>query len=720
MKKTILLLSFAQILHSQNPQFAWVKSMGSSGADEGKAITVDVSGNVYTTGNFEGVVDFDPGAGTFNLTSNGSKDIYVSKLDANGNFVWAVSMGGSGIGNEAGSAIVLDAANNVYITGLFNGTVDFDPSVAVSNLTGSFNSFVLKLSASGGFVWAKSLGGTGSEYGKSIALDNLGNVYTTGFFEGTADFDPSASVFNLVSGAFSDIFISKLDGAGNFVWAKGLNGITDYDEGFGITIDALNNVLLTGKFGGTVDFDPSPSTYTLASTNYGNHDIFIAKYTSAGALTWAKRIGGTSPLYDEGEGIVTDASNNVYCTGHFVGTVDFDPNASVFNLVSNGSQDAFILKLDASGNFVWAKKIGGTANDWGNSIAIDATGNVYTTGFFSNTVDFNPGASIFNLVSNGSFDAFISELDANGDFIMAKSFGGSSADQAESIAIDALSNIHTTGNYQSTVDFDPNGSVFNLSSVGSTDAFIHKLSPCIAPPSPTNITPPSNQVLCANGSASLTVSSSYTVNWFSSFTNTTSLNSGTIYITPSLTAGNYTYYAEASSCDVSIRTPVTLTAHPLPNIAITSSTNNLCIGDNATLTASGANNYTWVTNSNSASIIVSPSVTTNYFVTGTDANGCSATFNIMQSVVDCAITDIKNTALTKGTWQLKFYPNPTNGKFIIDSESQTQILITNFLGQLVCIKKIEAGKNEIDLTDLNKGIYFVRSGDATFKLVIQK
>src|SRR5262249_36288313 len=159
--------------------------------------------------------------------------------------------------------------------------------------------------------------------------------------------------------------------------------------------------------------------------------------------------------------IAVDASGNVYTTGYFTGTADFDPDAGVFNLTAAGSFDIFVSKLSASGNFVWAKVMGGGSDDLGQSISVDASGNVCTTGYFTGTADFDPGAGVFNLTAAGYYDIFVSKLDASGNFAWAKAIGGTGGDEGYSIAIDSSGNVYTTGAFGGTVDFDPNAGVFN-------------------------------------------------------------------------------------------------------------------------------------------------------------------------------------------------------------------------------------------------------------------
>jgi len=471
----LLTLTLTSSIRAQPPTFDWAKSMGSTGADYGNSITTDASGNVYTTGLFQDTVDFDPGAGTFNLTSNGYSDIFIQKLDANGNFIWAKSMGS--FSGDVPNSVAVDALGNVYTTGYFNGTVDFDPGPGVANLTSasiSGNIFVQKLDTAGNYVWAKQMGGSGFCYGNSVALDASSNVYTIGNFDGTADFDPGAGTATLTSaGGLYDIFISKLDASGNYVWARRMGG-TDIDVGNSIAVDASENVYTTGFFKLTVDFDPGGGIANLTAA--GAQDVYIQKLDVSGNFVWVKQMGGIA--LDYGNSITLDASNNVYTVGIFSDVVDFDPNAGTVNLTSDGSYDTFVQKLDASGNYIWAKRMGGIGIVWGNSIVLDGAGSVYTTGKFTGTGDFDPGAATINLISAGAYDIYISKLDVNGNFIWATSMGSTGADDGQSITTDASGNIYTTGRFNNTVDFDPGAGTFNLTSNGSYDIFIQKLSQC--------------------------------------------------------------------------------------------------------------------------------------------------------------------------------------------------------------------------------------------------
>lgn len=473
MKTTTILLSLALAVMAQVAKaqhFGWAKQLGGTNDEYAYSIAIDATRNLYSIGSFQGTTDFDPAAGTFNLTSAGDYDIYLSKLDASGNFVWAKQLGGTG--SDWGIAISIDALGNIYTSGIFEGTADFDPGPGTVNLTSTSGRslFISKLDASGNFVWAKQ--SSGNAEGNYIRTDASGNVYTSGYFQGTTDFDPGAGTVNLTSAGGRDAFICKLDASGNFVWAKHLGGSGD-DVSESFAIDASGNILITGYFSGKADFDPAPSTVNFLTAAEG--DIYITKLDASGNFVWAKQLGG--PDLDWGNSIALDASGNIYTTGFFQKTADFDPGAGTANLTAAvESSGIFVSKLDASGNFVWAKQLGGTGSDGGNAIAVDASENVYTAGTFSQTADFDPGAGTVNLTSAGKGDAFISKLDASGDFVWAKQLGGTLYDQAKYLVVDASGNVYTTGIFGSTVDFDPGSNTFNLTSAGGLDAFVHKLS----------------------------------------------------------------------------------------------------------------------------------------------------------------------------------------------------------------------------------------------------
>lgn len=482
MKKNYKLLIFASFflinsMSAQNINLNWAKQIGGTDSEIGYCVKVDLNGNVYTTGTFRGTTDFDPGSGTFNLTSAGEEDIFISKLDALGNFVWAKRIGS--VNSDLGSSINFDLDGNVYTTGTFFGTVDFNPGTGTYNLSssGERDCFITKLDGSGNFVWAKRFGGITDDYCNSIAIDAYGNVLTTGQFMNTVDFDPGSGTYTLTA-VSQDIFVSKLDASGNFVWAKQFGGEAT-KNGNSIAVDAGGNVYTSGYFYQTVDFDPGINTYNLTPLGTYNFDVFISKLSSSGNFVWAKQLGGT---HDEfGNSIALDVSGNVYTTGNFSGSCDFDPGTGTYYMNSEGNIDIFVSKLNASGNFVWAKKMGGATSydyDEGLSITTDANGNVYTIGRFNGIADFDPGPGIYNLICSDSYATFISKLNSAGDFVWAKmnNGGSTSVNIGYSIAVSNNEIVYTTGFFTNTVDFASSYPYYFLSSYGATDVFIANYS----------------------------------------------------------------------------------------------------------------------------------------------------------------------------------------------------------------------------------------------------
>lgn len=392
-------------------------------------------------------------------------------LAADGEFLWAGQIGGGSTDRAECSAI--DSDGNVYATGTFYGTPDFDPGPGTANLTSvQSDIFLLKLNRLGNFIWVRQLGGDSYETGFSVAVDSSDNVYVTGYFGGTADFDPGVGTTNLTAAGNNDAFVVKLDSAGSLLWAKQLGG-SDNEYGQSVAVDADGNVYCTGYFWGTVDFDTGPGTVNL--TALGSTDAFLTKFSSSGDLVWARQIGGSSA--DQGTSIAVTLGGNVYLTGSFRGTADFDPGAGVVELTSSGGTDVFVAQFDGLANLVWARQMGGSASDYGQAMAVNAAGSVCTTGNFSGTADFDPGPGTANLTSVGTDDIFAVLLDSSGSFVWAKRTGGqrSAAAHGNSVAMDAFENVYVTGGFWGTDDFDPGAGITNLTAKGLTDAFVSKL-----------------------------------------------------------------------------------------------------------------------------------------------------------------------------------------------------------------------------------------------------
>ena len=299
----------------------WATQAGGISEDEGYEITLDDAMNSSITGYFEDTATF----GAHSLTSSGYSDIFVAKMDADGNWLWA-SQAGSTYDDDQGRGIAIDDTGNNYVTGYFCGVATFG-SYSITS-TGESNIFMAKMDADGNWLWVNRAGGNTDNYGRSIIVDNAGNSYIIGDFEGTATFGP----YTLYGNQYSDIFVSKIDADGNWLWVTQAGG-NSYDEGNSIALDDAGNCFVTGCFSETAMFDP----YTIASSGY--FDIFVAKMDSSGNWLWVIQAGGTG--LDEGYGITIDDLGNNYVTGVFEGTGIF---GSYF-IYGDGETDIFVAKL---------------------------------------------------------------------------------------------------------------------------------------------------------------------------------------------------------------------------------------------------------------------------------------------------------------------------------------------------------------------------------------
>ncbi len=401
--------TYVQKLDSSG-QLIWAKSLDGSALTWPTSVLVDDSLNVYLTGFFRGTTDFDPNAGTFNLTANGMDDGFVQKMDSNGVLLWAYHLGAGS--NDDVNDISMDAAGNLYVTGTFNGTVDFDPGAGQVNRSGP-GFFIQKISPSGQLIWVHTFGGpgTGSE-ANCIAADRNGSIYCAGSFYGTIDFHPdTALTVNLSAGASTsrDAFILRLDTTGNYIWVNGLGSNSrDAARIEGLHIHSWNSIYVSGRFSGSIDFDPSAGSKILSA--FAGDDFFIQKVNSVGQEQWTHAFGRWNNDY--GNDITTDRSGNVYTTGFAASSFDFDPDTGVFQV--SVDDDAFIQQLDSNGQFNWVKLFQGSSSSdytFGKSIFVDPKGNVYCTGEMRNSCDFDPGNGQLNLSSsNGSIDAYIVKL----------------------------------------------------------------------------------------------------------------------------------------------------------------------------------------------------------------------------------------------------------------------------------------------------------------------
>lgn len=655
---SLILLFFLANTNAQS--LDWVKTMGGQGGEIGFDITTDASGNVITIGRFDDAGDFDPGPGTFTLPSGFSNDIFISKVDKNGNFKWARSMGT--YNEDDARAVAVDLAGNIYTTGNFIGSGDFDPGPGIVNLgsSGSSDIYISKLDSNGNFVWAKSMGGTGQDYARGIDIDANGSVFITGVFSGTADFDPSSLIQSMASDGLTDIFIAKYSSSGNYTWARRIGG-TSYDYGYALELTTTGDPVITGSFSSSCDFDMGSGVTTL--TPVGAYDVYICKYNSNGTFGWAKSMGSTDT--DGGNGLDIDSNNNIYLVGTFRLTMDFNPGSGTANLTAQSS-DAYVAKYDLNGNYLWAKRFGSAAIDFGHDVSVDLAGNVCVAGSFSNTVDFDPGAGIITYTAVGQTDAFMLRLSSAGNFLFAHVMGSSSYEDCYGIHSMPNGDFVATGTYEGYVDINPDPQVvMYLNWSGMKDVFVYRFT------------------ACTNTSSSISITSC------GPYTSPSGNNVWT---------GNGTYtdvIPNAGGCDSTIT--ISLTVINLDNTV-----------QNAPpylISNQSGVNYQWVDCSN-----FSP-------INGGYYQNFEPTYNgsyaVIVSLLGCIDTSACVTVTTVGqdpvvdTPKLTLYPNPARTELHVVVQGVTEVSLMDLAGKTLMSHKVDS-ECILDLSVLPPGMYFMK------------
>lgn len=464
---------------SSNAQYVnmdWANKLEGTGRSESKVIKIDHQNNLYILGEYEGKVDFDPQSTTDWHTSSAQRDVYIQKLDKNGNFIWAISLGT--VYNNDVYDLECDDKGNIYFLMSYVNKLDCDPDTGkyYLNWGGGEDVAIIKLDSSSRFIWAKSISGAFDQVGNALTFDKSGNIVITGAFQEKVDFDPGPAKFEKIADGTFDYFVLKLDTAGQFVWAKTFG--TLYSEfGDDIITDADNNIYITGRFSDDLDFDASNQTRMISAK--GGYDVFIHKLDSNGNYLWAKSFGSNNNEYPKR--IFLNLEKQIIICGYFEYKTDFstDTNASI-TVTPKGVGDHFVINLDSSGINNWLRTFGETGQDVYLNSEQDYNGNIFTLGaFYSSSIDLNPGSDSFKIKRTGQNDAFIQKLDKSGNFIWGRSIEGSGVSNSYTtgIAVDSLNDIYLTGFFETNADLDPDSTKYIFSGAGNTQ-FVTKWRQC--------------------------------------------------------------------------------------------------------------------------------------------------------------------------------------------------------------------------------------------------
>lgn len=374
------------------------------------------------------------------------------------NLIWAKTFGGTG--TEFVQKIYVDAAGNTYATGYYQGTVNFDATQIGFTKTsrGSNDVFVAKYGPTGSAIWVRAFGGAAAEGGTDITLDANGNVIVIGAYASAVMIVDTPSVIGVSSVGSRDVFMVSFDNNGGFNWAKSIGGAGE-DIPTAMKIDQDGNIVLTGFFYGTSDFNPAGNFSNNLTATGITFDVFLAKYSSFGNYIWAIKIGGND--VDAAYGLAIAPNNDIVITGKIRQTVDFDPTNGVFNITVSGYEDAFVAAYTITGALRYAYTFGGSStNDvvYGNKVAFDSNKNIYIGGVFKGTVDFDPAIAVAANYGASTLDMYISKLDSSGKFKWVRNFpnvsSSANADEVmNDMVIDANNNIFITGLMLETVEF---------------------------------------------------------------------------------------------------------------------------------------------------------------------------------------------------------------------------------------------------------------------------
>ena len=358
-----------------------------------------------------------------------------------GSHLWSQDFGGSGLSSSAVSlGVAVDNLGEIVIAGYMQGSVDLGTGLVTS--AGAGDIFVAKYSAGGVPLWSRRVGSNLDDRAQGVAVDGSGNVFVIGTFQGTVDFGGGAVTS---PPTYVNSFLVKYSPSGIHLWSKRLSS-TGMDEGLALAVDGQGNVTAAGALYQTSNFGGA----SLATV--GGSDVWVARFSAAGAHMWSRRAGGTGD--DRVYGVAVDGQGNASITGYSTAAADFGAG-----LVSGfGAKDVIVAQYSSTGGHLWSRRIGGAGDDVGRSVAVDGSGNVLVTGnFASASVNFGSGA----LSNAGGADIFLTKYSAQGASQWSRQFGSSMslAEAAYGVGVDAAGNVLMTGTVAAAIDFG--GGVLN-------------------------------------------------------------------------------------------------------------------------------------------------------------------------------------------------------------------------------------------------------------------
>ena len=700
----------------QSPlSLAFLRDVGGISDDQVTDMVLDHNGDLIVVGTFKNTVTFNA-SGTVSLTSymqsasSYSADAFIAKYSSNGTFQWVNTFGGNSLDNVVG--VEVDDANNVYVLGSFYDSVDYSIAPGWQTMIaqpGLADLLFAKYSSTGNLVWAKQLGGPSSDAAVDIAIDHSNNIYLTGTFFGTADYDPGPGFDTLTyttAGPCSfqtpctpDIFIAKYDTSGHHIWAKQAGSINN-DNPRNIVCDANGNVYLSGIFVFNITFGMGAANADTL-TSIGTNDAFVAKYLPNGDFVWAKQLGGAASMSISD--LQFDHQGNFVITGGFQGATDFDWGPDTTSLTAIvGNSSIYFAKYDSSAHFIFAKKMDQptpSGQDNGNAVAFDAVDNIYLTGkFYGQNCDFDPSAAsvLLSSANSNNYELFLGKYSPNGDYIWADRVGDSGSDEGVALVIDNQSSVFMGSVTSSSgVDYDFNSTVSSYSTAGSSDAVITKYTQCLIN---TNAT-------LANGTITA-AAAGQNYQWINCGVGNAPISGA---ITQSYTPTNTGTYACVVSTSASCKDTtacIYVDVCALFSAGVTPTSNGVI-----SCTVSNASSYQWLQCDNNGTTFTAISNATSQTFTPT-ANGSYACKVVKNACVDTTVcytvNDVGFNELK--SFNISIYPNPAHETLqVVSSQIIRQLSVFDIAGhQLMNLNNIHQSNTSVDISSLAAGMYLLR------------
>lgn len=472
-------------IYTQVPTLDWAGKIGKNGSDYGYQVHAGLDGNIYAVGTFKGNnVDFniDTAAAEVDVFSSGNYNgSILVKYTKTGEFLGGFSLHSDNDmvinGTVTFNSIYVESDGEIYVTGFYQGTTDFDPGVGENILTaiGDADIFIAKYSGDFTLQWVKRIGYAGRlSGGEKLVLGNDGAIYVTGYFGGVCDFNPDdIAVNNLTSLGTDDAFIAKYSNSGDYIFALGIGG-TSTDRGYGICVTNDNTIFATGKFSQSADLNPDLTEENIYATGGSLSGTYMASYSSTGEFLWAHELD--VPWYGSGRSVVTDNTGNVYFAGTFLGEVDFNMDDVASNPDTTLGYVGYLVKYLYDGTYVWHALVEGTAVVDCYDVSLDKLGGVNICGFHAGETDFNYASGAAYVLTADGTNNFVANYSTSGVFKWAFQIYGTTSGVAYCSTNDNVGDLYVTGWIKGTGDFNPDPGITDtiVWSGGEGDFFLAK------------------------------------------------------------------------------------------------------------------------------------------------------------------------------------------------------------------------------------------------------